>query len=778
MAIAWSAALSVWLTGIAVGQNPASPWTQETSGIQVTVEPQHLGLAGVVRPGSWTPLLVTLDNRSPKVRRVRCQWILPDADGDQVQAQRVVTLTPQRTQRVWLYGVPAFNTSLAASNIDWRLLVHDEQTGQLLANQSLFVSTVVDPRDNLIGITSQLPLGLQRWSDAGPERDNFTQYERLRLLRGLDPTLFPDRWYGYSALEALIWTPDSADPGTPAISPESLRALRQWIQRGGHLVVVLPAIGDDRWTGSPLASVLPPMRMSIVRGAREPALVLGTPQELVALDIRRLEPVGDTTVIFEAGDAGPWVVAGQYGLGRVTVVGADLTDRRIVRMTPGTDLWKAIFGWRSNANDHEKRAARENTVRRITEHAVELSGFARPLIAMRDTFTGALMLAMVLFGLYWLTAGPLGFAVLKQRRMTQHAWVAFVAVVMLFSAVAWGGAVLLRPRHTKVAHYSTLTIDAKSQMSHVHSWLSLFVGEHGQVHVALDSPPLGDELPGEHHYQTLWSPGMPTEKFETGFLDPRRYQIDVASPHQAAMPFRATARQIEVDFYGKLNDKFEPPSIWRDAPPVWVLPQASNIEIKDGWPAGQVAHRLPGTLTEVTILFSPGGNREPWVWTAPPWAPDQVLEISRPTADRAHRLVVPARAGQAWGGYLGERIRVNKPLQRFLDDEERVPLQPAANEMILGSEMLTFYSMLPPPEWWVTDWRVPRVNYYRAAGRAMDLSHLVKLRRLIIIGYLKDSPLPLPLTVNGGNVTGTGWTMVRWVCPLPPESPKADQHDE
>ena len=48
-----------------------------------------------------------------------------------------------------------------------------------------------------------------------------------------------------------------------------------------------------------------------------------------------------------------------------------------------------------------------------------------------------------------------------------------------------------------------------------------------------------------------------------------------------------------------------------------------------------------------------------------------------------------------------------------------------------------------------------------------DLTALLKLRRLIIIGYLKDSPLPVPLEVDGRQAKGRGWTVVRWISPIP-----------
>ena len=83
-------------------------------------------------------------------------------------------------------------------------------------------------------------------------------------------------------------------------------------------------------------------------------------------------------------------------------------------------------------------------------------------------------------------------------------------------------------------------------------------------------------------------------------------------------------------------------------------------------------------------------------------------------------------------------------------------------------ELLSFYDALPPPSY-----RAEAVNlfdrpvaYQRSVGRALDLTPLTAGARVILIGYLEHSPLPAPLTVDGGPVESDGWTVVRWVYDL------------
>ena len=82
----------------------------QMTNVELNVPATNIGLGGVVRPGSYTPLLVTMKNNSASPRRVRCRWIMPDIDGDPVANQRIITLSPQRTQQAWLYAAPPYNT--------------------------------------------------------------------------------------------------------------------------------------------------------------------------------------------------------------------------------------------------------------------------------------------------------------------------------------------------------------------------------------------------------------------------------------------------------------------------------------------------------------------------------------------------------------------------------------------------------------------------------------------------------------------------------------------
>ena len=119
---------------------PVAP--AQVSDVTVSVQPADIGLGGVVRPGSWTPMRVRLSNRSATLREVRCRWVLTDIDGDRVQAWRSMALTPGRDEETaWLYAVPPYNLP---ATVDWRIHVHDEKSGKLLASQQVAVAQRIE----------------------------------------------------------------------------------------------------------------------------------------------------------------------------------------------------------------------------------------------------------------------------------------------------------------------------------------------------------------------------------------------------------------------------------------------------------------------------------------------------------------------------------------------------------------------------------------------------------------------------------------------------------
>ncbi len=748
--------------------------------ITLTVAREQVGIGGVARPGTWTPMRVALNNPSPDPRRVALQWSVSDSDGDTVLAQRVVTLTPQRdNQWVWLYACPPLGP------VDppplWQVSVFDWADGRL--GRRLADPVQVRPAHVIATSTRAIGLATSQYMGLDPFEDDITQHERCYYLRGLEPSnrMMPDRWHGLSMLESYIWTSEGGDPGDAGVPSE---AMRQWVQRGGHLVIVLSnSLGWDVWAKSPLASILPELRVDRVENAKAPKW-FGPPRpELISYF--RLQPTGrgKATVIFEDDELRPVVVAGAYGFGRVTVVGFDLTDPKVraawdeYRVIPGEGIWGAIFGWRAPAFrrtyvDGEIQQGRFQ--RPMFAQLDEVGRFIQAQVSRSQTIAAALLLSMLVFALYWLAAGPVGFAVLRGRAAVRHSWLAFVAVIGAFSVVTWGGAILMRPSTAAISHLTVLDADAATRTVHARSWMSLFIPEHRGVELTLapEAPDGGGNL---------WSSaGLDPRRPETGYVDRQSYALDAAAPTRPLptgesengpargliVPMRATTKSMHVDYLGPLQHD----SPWLSAK--WVMP-AGDVTMAGTFPVGRLRHSLPGELRNTLLIYCPGGNELPWVVDYGTWPPDVPLDINfTPQPGKAMRRLVtpPSNPRTAWGGFLGELKTGSQPVA----DPSGFGGQPAedapkpldAGSLIRHLWMLSFFSTLPPPDYESRDdrafagFRGP--NLARSVGRELDISALTGLKRLIVIGMMERSPLPVPLAVDRRRLDAEGWTLVRW----------------
>lgn len=759
--------------------------------VAVDYRSEDVGLAGYVRPGTWAPMRLTLDNPSGEPRRVICRWTVPDSDGDQVLCDRLVTLTPARRQTVWLYAPAPITTD---DRTIWQLEVFDAtatgEAGRRLAGpMAVKPARITSINRRAVGLTSTGFLGLD------PFETDLTQHEGTEFLRGLDPVNLPDHWHGLSLLEALIWTGDGGSPGEPGVP---IDAIRQWVMRGGHLVVVVSAsLGFEDWANSPLASMMPAVKATRVEGVRAPSW-FGYQRPEDAVDLFTLEPApsesGPPPTVLLTDDLGrPVVVASPFGFGRVTVIGIDLTDPGVDRvwLKHGSDLklWNRVFGWR--APPYERRFVesqlKQNRFVGSNFNATQLDRFIPAQVSRSQTIAAALFLAMAVFTLYWLAAGPVGFALLRARgpALVRHSWLAFIATVGVFSVIAWGGAWLLQPGQASFTHLTVLDADARTRQVRAQSWLSMFVPAYGRIEFTLDPESVGGN--GQ-----LWSStGSDPRSPGGGFVDTQAYQIDAAQPARALasrqdrpagveLPIRATTKALFVDYVGPLP---------LDSPwlgDAWVLPVADNVRLENGLPRGTIRHKLPGTLRNVLVIYCPGvGNsprqREPWFREYGDWPPDRDLLLD--FSSRQLLAQPPSQRGGRWGGLLAAitgqgqidagQVPLGQPTPppNLAGDEDTRPIQTVD---VLNRRLwtLSFFSALPPPPYEVVEEDGPLSfirppNFARGVGRSLDLTHMAGLRRLMVIGMIENSRLPIPIAVNGQRLDSTGWTLVRWHLDLP-----------
>lgn len=748
----------IWLSLLSLILSTAPAARGQISGIQLHVDASSIGIDGTIRLGTWAGMRIRVRNQSADYRRVICRWLIHDHDGDTVANRRTLTLNPERSQRLWLYGVPGLRRARG-----WRVQVMDAKTGQLLAQRQVGVGRqdVLGATTAVIGVCADSDLGL------GGYQSRATRQGKMRLLDGLSLANLPDRWYGLAALQALVWTGQSVSPNAPSVSDATLRAVRQWVSRGGQLVIVMPLFGSP-WLSSSLADMLPVSKGQVQRVNESVPSVLGPirhslgPLTRISVHVFDVKGSSQTSVLARDNQGRPIIVSKHYGLGSVTMIGVDLSSAKIRRMGLPFGkyrIWNQIFGWESPVLARATIASEiENghMSRPSARPAINLDRFVPSLIAMHNTAGPAVLAAIIVFGIYWLLAGPVGFAVLRRKGLVRFSWLAFLAVVVVFSVVCWGGGWFLRPGKATISHFSVATINAQSGVAEVESWLSLFVPHFGRVKVAIDP----DHPKAEN---TMASPGLFASLNHSGFIDAQTYRLSSAAPNHADVPVRATAKQLQLTYRGRLN------IVAKGLPHPWPLPSGS-VSMRGVWPTGMLRHNLPEAMSDVLVVYCPGDGQTPWVWRYGNWPPHQALNLARLVQHQAaQRLVIRPkryRAKRDWTaeGFLGELIALRTGV-RFAGVNP-LSQSPGANEVTQAIEMLSFYDELPPPNFRDTSFDSRATTYLRSVGRGLDLSPLTHQRCVIIMGQLKQSPLPMPLTVDGAAVPSHGWTVIRWVYDL------------
>lgn len=730
----------------------------------MTLQPENVGLGGVLRPGVWSPMVVTLQNQSSVIRQVRLQWVHPDADGDQVVNQRLIkALNPQRVERFWLYACLPVSSRMK-DRYEIRLV--DEETGKLLQSQRYELPEVAPQYGHVIGLVGFNPLGLNGYAH------EYCQHEKALILQGLSPDAMPDRWYGLSLLHSLIWSPDGGDVST--LPRAAVPAIHEWVRRGGHLVVVLPN-GLETWSKSELADLLPAVTMTTLTNQRLP-MWLGRAQGLrePTISLRVLTPdtsrpeSREVSTLLSTNEGFPVVVASPYGLGRVTLIGIDLTERAVVTsgLPNGNELWKAVYGWEAMwmPKAVAEQAVQSQQMNNPVSRAVHsLDAFIPSRIAKTETAAPALLLAIIIFALYWLIAGPISYAYLKSKGKLHYSWMAFLVVVAVFNVIAWGGAVLLRPRTAALQHVSILTHETGTGWTRTHSWLATFIPRFGRVPINITPPD------GLGNFTTVTTSGVLDSDETNTFLDPQSYTVDTMNPADREVPMRATAKEFEIDYATRLVAGGD--GLSKD----WVPPQGT-LRNDDGFPSGALVHGFPADLTDAFVVYSPGNGQSPWAWRIGTWAVGSALKFEGKLPSNAVRMLTPPPPNrEAWGGFLGQLFYDRKPgwgtLMGFAGGQamQQSPTTNASDQEIYAVEAMTFYDALPAPDTKPRDMQnftdLP-LTVIRSAGRIYDLTEQLALRRVLIIGHIRDGPLPVPLKVDDRTLPSRGWTVVRILVPV------------
>lgn len=791
----------------------------------IDVKLVHFGVGDVARGGGALGMQLELRSSLDRVIEVEAVWELPNADLDIAEFSRSFVLNPGQAQRRWIYGVvpPVGEGTLVSSIYDLRLYeleggerVRDLGTAKIGPGIAENPPVVIARDMDAILVVGDSKLGLDALEPTMQGGTKPAMHAATQVALARDADALPDRAEGLAQFRAVIWSSGRIAPSR--ISEETAQALTEWIERGGIFVIALPAAGDPWSIGSPgahpLSGVLPlsaPRRIDGVRVAdmmqmlsvredlRDPTVTLriaAFDQEslprgwrpFIAVPARRN---ADGTPVREEGRPDGLLIGirRNIGFGNVTVLGLDVEElsKRALQTPslPQVDVfWNRLLGLRADTPSGAELNQLETEVRAVSggyTRNIELGGPVSSEIGLAGQAAVGVLAATSVFALYWLLAGPLGFAVLKSLKRERWSWVAYVGVAAVFSAAIVFIGRSLAGGDARIQHMTVIDMvepaQGESDLTAVQrkratGWFSLFSPGYGTVEVSLD--PKGDDSV-RNRLQSWRSASSDA----TGFPSRERYRAPLDSPNTLEVPSRATSIDFETHWLGAVDPKWG--YFPRVTKPVEVkLDRSTNpatISI-----SGELTHSLPGVLRDVQILHvwpvrnplpsltadgqlmsrrQPGQmpNRGSIVMVSD-WAPGKPLELGsmlepRPVSDRGLQAAMMRRY---YDDFYNDARNIGTGFGLTAEDLDAQ----------LAVEVLSFYSMMTPPPYIrnpPSDVKVLRIA--RGAGRELDLATWFTEPCIVVLGTLLDVPLPYPVLVDGEEVESKGSVYVRWVLPLP-----------
>ncbi len=791
----------------------------------------HFGAGDVVRGGGPVAVQVEFRSALDKATEIEAAWEIPNADLDIAEYSRRIVLNPGQAQRRWLYGTmpPYAEGALAGSVFDLRLYelsggvrVRDLGTARIGPGNSQNPTRALSLAADVFAVVGPRAAGLDIFAQAQSTGTIPSMHAVTAIANLRDADDFPDRWEGYATFDSLVWANGAITPSR--LSEESARALAQWMERGGNFVVALPAAGDPWSVGVDgrhgLSALLPtkapvriddvPVRellpmLSVSNDLRDP----NAKTRLAVFDAATLDrgwrpfiatpatKAGGTHAL--AKELGPYEgklvgIRREVGVGHFTLLGLDVEELssrglQVPALPQGDVFWNRILARRADTP-----SGAEYTELSTAGRMLGNGGYSREIgdgkrvqeaIGLSGQAAVGVLAATAVFGLYWLVAGPAGYALLKSIKREKWSWVAFVGIAAVFTVgIALAGRVTAA-RNARVNHLTVLDFVERAQgegdITQAHraratSWFSLFAPGYGMVELSVDP---GADV-GVRNLVSSW---QASSSSSSGFPSRERYRVPIDGSDRVSVPSRATSIDFEAQWLGGVAERWGRLPHVKDAVSVSIDESRNPAQISI---AGSLQHALPGTLKDVLVIhvwpkqnplqsFGPpdGTNKPPTrsfsaqlpnrgaMVSLDAWPAGRPLELSQVFA--AARLNDRSGLESTLLLRYYEPIAKNATLTMGLGGDT-IGLNPSL-------EMLSIYGMIPPPPYLRSNSGNDAIlRFNRTGARDLDLSGYFAQPCLIVMGFLDNAALPFPLLLDGDPVASEGRVMVRWVLPLPADA--------
>jgi hypothetical protein len=379
----------------------AAPAAQDT-GLVLAV---NAGFDGYYKDGLWMPVRVLLENNGPDVSgQVRA--VSPRGFGNvETMVTRAVNLPTQSRRSLQLFVAPeGFNSTLEVELVNGagqRLAAAPSRLSQLSANDLLY-GLIVNASSAYVALNDVDPVNGQA------------------ALAQLDVEDLPAVGAAWQALDVLV----VSDMDTGGLTPEQRRALAEWVQMGGRLIVA----GGPSWqkTAAGLSDLLPliPDSTLSVSGVQALADFANSAEALSGSAVIATGPLTADAVVLAEADGSPLVVSRRLGFGEVVFFAADPAFAPLRGWGGVADLFRRVL---SSAADRPSWAF----------GVANWSQAGSAINRIPDLILPNPLLICGFLGFYLVIVGPLNYFVLRFFKRRELAWFTIPAIVCAFSIVAY-----------------------------------------------------------------------------------------------------------------------------------------------------------------------------------------------------------------------------------------------------------------------------------------------------------------------------------------------------
>ncbi len=760
----------------------------------------EVGLGGFYDPLGWVPMRVSLQPPAGEPGSYILRVVQQDLDGDRVYFDRAVTLAGGGSQTFWSYFKIAPGRGGFDPQRDLRVVLADSE-GRELARlpvearppESIHAQGPQAKPGRLLllvgGEAGGFYNGLGELSD--PNLIGIIKTNRPASLRTQD---LPDRAIGYDMVDAVVW--QNADPGDLLDGGgEQMSALRSYVRSGGRLIVthqsdwqalepifdllpVTPAAAVDLDNAAPLPRVsdrLLARQAEPYEGVPGPVrFVLGLPKSDSIVEAW-LEPDDFEGTAKDQADAlsdvspdgrFPLMARTGYGFGCVTWLATDVSNRNLLgdRASP-TGGWTAIWASLLDVGDEPQLADRDSDVARYRTNGYrDFGNSPQAGIRLAGRSSTLVTLVIVFFIAYWLLAGPGVYFWLLRTKRTHLSWYAFglAAAGAAALTVLVTGLVLRGP--AKLRHVSLLRGGSVAP-SHIAADLGIYVPRDGvqTISVAQEDAP-GDAV---ESVVTALIPPSDRDVMTGSRASPVTYVVDLSDASVIDVPYRSTLKKFEAVSGGprRLGIEGSVALVGGERFPVGSLVNTSGLDLRNV----HIAYKRPrGARSETVVLYLPSWDNGRSIRSLKDVMQDDDGRVATVSYRASGSALQPPRnrpvtgtlridwAPQYWYAINGVRLSLSTGQQSVFDDW--------ASDYRVTPAVLSLFEMLPPMtnQQGTSDAVVP-VN--RGASE-WDITAALSAGNFVVIAEADEVETPIPLTVDGAKLGGTGTVVAQFVLPI------------